>query len=359
MMKQIGGSWRSIAWTVGIGRRLGEPVTVEPANQKNDKQRLRCLPPGREKKGTQNMKNQQTIKRGVVPFGQARPTSRILAGAVALLVISGVLGGRAWAITGGGSDNGKHPYVGAMIAVHPKYRLTPFTGILVHPRVIVTAGHATALAISGGPGLLGISFDQNVNVYDPSTWQPVSVSRVISAYTGNGYGSKDTDIGIIILDKPVEGITPATLPPQGLLDWLKATHQLEAGPNAAEFTEVGYGFGLDWPPPQPIFPVSDQGICARNAAQSAYMRLNSAWLYLAQNQARGYGGACLGDSGSPALWTDPSTGVEYVVGICSSGDAAWVGLFQLLPRGHALGAPVHSGRNRQHRSGMITFPAQL
>ena len=36
------------------------------------------------------------------------------------------------------------------------------------------------------------------------------------------------------------------------------------------------------------------------------------------------GPPCLGDSGGPALWTDPSTGVEYVVGICSSGDAAWV-----------------------------------
>jgi len=155
------------------------------------------------------------------------------------------------------------------------------------------------------------------------------VSRVISAYTGNGMivtpGSSDTDIGIIILDKPVEGIAPATLPPPGLLDWLKATHQLKTGPDATVFTEVGYGFGLDWPPPQPIFPVSDQGIVTRNAAQSSYMSLNSAWLYLGQNQARGYGGACQGDSGGPALWTDPSTGVEYLVGICSSGDAAWVG----------------------------------
>ncbi len=277
------------------------------------------------------MKTILTIKRGVVPFGQACLTGRILAGAVALLLLAVAFGGRAWAITGGGPDNGQHPYVGAMIAAHPVYGLMPFTGILIHPRVILTAGHATALAISGGPGLLGVSFDQNVNVNDPSTWQPVSVSRVISAYTGrppntmSGYGSKDTDIGIIILDKPVEGITPATLPPSGLLDWLKATHQLEAGPNATEFTEVGYGFGLDWPPPQPIFPVSDQGIVTRNAAHSSYMSLNSAWLYLGQNQARGYGGACLGDSGGPALWTDPSTGVEYVVGICSSGDAAWVG----------------------------------
>jgi hypothetical protein len=264
------------------------------------------------------MKGHYTIKPGAV-----------MGGAFALLLISAALGGRAWAITGGGPDNGKHPYVGAMIAVHPIYGVMPFTGVLVHPRVIVTAGHATVLAIGGGPGLVGVSFGQNVNVNEPSTWEPVSVLRVISAYTGKttspGYGSKDQDIGIIILDKPVEGVEPATLPPPGLLDWLKDTQEIRTGPEATEFTEVGYGFGMVWPPPEPIFPVSDQGIVGRNAAQSAYQSVNGAWLRLSQSQARGYGGACLGDSGGPALWTDASTGVEYVVGICSGGDSSWIG----------------------------------
>ncbi len=227
----------------------------------------------------------------------------------------------ASAITGGGPDNGKHPYVGAMIAVHPQLGVLPFTGTLIHPRVILTAGHTTALIVSGQAALLGVSFDQNVSVYDPSTWLPVE--HVISCRTG-WYGSGSTDIGIIILAEPVAGITPATLPPVGLLDWLKDTHQLKTGPDATPFTEVGYGFGLYWPPPQPIPPISDQGIDVRNAAQSAYMSQNSAWLYLNQNPARGYGGAGLGDSGGPALWTDPSTGREYVVGICSGGDMAGV-----------------------------------
>ncbi len=54
------------------------------------------------------------------------------------------------------------------------------------------------------------------------------------------------------------------------------------------------------------------------------MSQNSAWLRLSQNPAHGHGGAELGDSGGPGLWTDPSTGVEYVVGICSGGDMAGV-----------------------------------
>ena len=274
------------------------------------------------------MKSEQTIKRGAVwtaPVGLAGFASRILTGALALLLIAAAFGGRAWAITGGGPDNGNHPYVGAMIAVHPVYGLLPFTGILIHPRVILTAGHTAAMVASGEAPLHGVSFDQNVNVYDPSTWQPVSVLRVISSRTTGGYGPGSTDIGVIILAEPVVGITPATLAPEGLLDWLQATYQLQHGPAATVFTEVGYGFGQDWPPPQPIYPISDQGIDTRNAAQSGFMSLNGGWLFLCQNQARGYGGTCLGDSGGPALWADPSTGVEYVVGICSGGPLVGVG----------------------------------
>jgi hypothetical protein len=279
------------------------------------------------------MNKQQTNNRDAVwtaPLGLAGIASRVLVGAVALLLISGPFSA-AWAIIGGGPDNSQHPYVGAMIGEHPQYGRMPFTGFLVHPRVIVTAGHMTAALLGAGlSGPLGISFDPNVNVNDPNTWEPVTVTNIISAFTAKsplvfGYGSQDADIGIFILDKPVQGITPATLPPVGLLDWLKATHQLEAGPDASLFTEVGYGFGFEWPPPQPIFPVSDQGICPRKVVQSAYMSVHTAWLFLSQNQARGYGGAGLGDSGGPVLWTDPETGVEYVVGVCSGGSAGWIG----------------------------------
>ena len=69
------------------------------------------------------MNNEATFHRGAVhtaSIGLAGLASRILAGAAALLLISATFGDRAWAITGGGPDGGNHPYVGAMIAVHPQ-----------------------------------------------------------------------------------------------------------------------------------------------------------------------------------------------------------------------------------------------
>jgi hypothetical protein len=273
------------------------------------------------------MKDKQTIKRGAVwsaPVGLAGFASRILPGAVALLLIPFVLGGRAWAITGGEPDNGRHPNVCAAIARHPVYGLLPFSGTLIHPRVILTAGHAAAMVASGEATLYGVSVDQNANLADPSTWLPVSAVAV--AFTGVSCNPHGMEIGAIILGAPVAGITPATLPPPGLLDRLRDTAQLQPGPNATKFTVVGYGFGLDWPPPQRIYPASEEGIVTRNAAQSAYMSLNDGWLHLSQSLARGYGGTALGDSGGPVFWTDPGTSQEYLVGITSGGDMRWVAM---------------------------------
>lgn len=124
-----------------------------------------------------------------------------------------------------------------------------------------------------------------------------------------------TDIGLLVREKPVKSVTPAALPNAGFLDDLKSAGQLQAGPGGTEFTVVGYGWGLDWPPPQPIYPISDEGIALRNYAQSGYRALNDAWLVLSQNLAAGYGGVSHGDSGGPAFCTDPMTGEEVLVAI--------------------------------------------
>jgi hypothetical protein len=90
------------------------------------------------------------------------------------------------------------------------------------------------------------------------------------------------------------------------------------GGNAAEFTVVGYGGILDWPPPEISyddyrrFPVSE------------YWALLKKWLRMSQNHATGDGGTCYGDSGGPAFYKDPDTEVETLVAITSWGDAVCV-----------------------------------
>jgi hypothetical protein len=246
----------------------------------------------------------------------------MLAGAVALLLLSSAFPSPAWAITGGEPDGNRHPNVVAVIAHHPMYGLLPFTGTLIHPRVILTAGHAVAMIESGEVTLYGVSFGQEADLQDPSTWLPVSA--VVARFTGLNANPHGADIAALVLKDPVTSVAPATLPTAGFLDNLRKAGQLQAGPQATRFTVVGYGYGLDWPPPQPIYPVSDEGVVIRNAALSGYMSMNDGWLHLSQNFARGYGGTAVGDSGGPTFWTDPGTGQEVLVSITSWGDFKWV-----------------------------------
>jgi hypothetical protein len=250
------------------------------------------------------------------------PTRR-LAGAVALLLISG-FSGPALAIFGGEPDDGKHPNVCTVIVYHYTWGLIPCSGTLIHERVILTAGHIVAGIEAGQATLYGVAFGQEVNVEDPTTW--LEVSGAVYQHSRFdvqklGVNPANADIAVLILKDPVTAITPATLPAPGFLDDLKEARQLESGPNGTRFTVVGYGSGLDGPPPELIYPVSDEGIVIRNAAQSGYLGLNDGWLFLIQNPAAGYGGVALGDSGGPTFWTDPATGQEVLVSITS-----WAGL---------------------------------
>jgi hypothetical protein len=105
-----------------------------------------------------------------------------------------------------------------------------------------------------------------------------------------------------------------TLPAEGFLDDLRVAGELRHGLNKAQFTVVGFGATLTWPP-----PVIDFLPHPRQNAQSGFRSLLKAWLNLSQNQATDDGGTCFGDSGGPVFWVN-SDGYETLVGICSWGD---------------------------------------
>jgi hypothetical protein len=238
---------------------------------------------------------------------------------VALALVAGLVTPAA-AITWGEPDGDGHPNVGAIVVEDPdsgeRYQLC--SGTLIAPDIFLTAGHCTMWSELNPDWPVYVNFAAEALEFgDSATWRAVK-----AVYTHPQYGgprSDPHDVGILILEDPVTDREPALLPPPGLLDDLKKSKQLRQGANEQDFVVVGYGTGLDWPPPEII----DYEDPARQVAVSAYRALLPAWLQMSQNQATGDGGTGYGDSGGPAFWTDwtdPEHPVTYIVGITSWGD---------------------------------------
>jgi hypothetical protein len=113
--------------------------------------------------------------------------------------------------------------------------------VLVHPRVVLTAGHVTAsgeeLLALGIPlsDISRISF--GTNAFDPSGWVE---SVALMTHPAFGSGPEFCDIGVIILKEPVD-LPCATLPHEGLLDDLRSAGLLVNLGNHGNFLAVGYG----------------------------------------------------------------------------------------------------------------------
>jgi secreted trypsin-like serine protease len=232
----------------------------------------------------------------------------------------------AWAITFGEVDeDNRFPNVGAIVGMESPAAGQPFTfcsGTLIHERVLLTAGHCThTLERYLEQGLITLDDDVRVSfgqdALDPTSW--LEVQEVIT-HPGFQVGlepkNDPVDVGVLILKEPVCGITPANLPEAGLLDVLKSTGELRDGSaGGTRLPVVGYGRTLEYPPPVTIVP---DGL--RRYAASEFLALTDAWVIVSQNPALDNSGASFGDSGGPSFWTDPDTGISFVIGITSWGD---------------------------------------
>ena len=134
-----------------------------------------------------------------------------------------------------------------------------------------------------------VSFADNVT--DPASWREIS-AYVIHPDCVPPQGT--SDVALLFLQRPVQGIQPGTLPPVGLLDTFK-----NAELQAATFFDVGYGM------------LGAEGGFAltgdRRIGRVEFQKLDGNYLYLGYEP----GGACMGDSGGPILVE--SGGVEYGV----------------------------------------------
>ena len=234
---------------------------------------------------------------------------RRLTGLLAIPILLLALAAPAAAISYGQVDT-KNQFgnVGALIGEDDGALYAWCSGTLISPTVFLTAAHC----VEDG-ATMWVSFDLTIPE-DPETGE-VLVRKLKTFYEGTAYahpqawsgGMNDAyDIAVVVLDKPVRGITPAKLPTLNYLDTLSA-QQLKS----ATFYAVGYGTVRDtqqgahqalyWDPTR------------RFAAQTANS-LTAAWLTLSMNQATGDGGTCYGDSGGPHFLGDT------VVSITVTGD---------------------------------------
>jgi hypothetical protein len=200
------------------------------------------------------------------------------------------------------------------------------TGTLLSPTVVLTAGHCTFGATSAT-----LWADEGPIEDGNYPFDPVANRPPCTGYTGypcTGYDATGTpypypcyddyasfpntcDVGIVVLDQPIERDTYGQLPEAGFLDSLATQRGLQD----ITFTLVGYGL-------QSVKPV-ESALRQRFMTTAQLVTTRSNWtngvsVQLSQNPGRGMGGTCFGDSGGPAFYDATTT----IVAITSYGQNA-------------------------------------
>ena len=239
-------------------------------------------------------------------------SKRLIVAAVAVAAL--VAAGSALAITNGQRDGDAHPNVGAMMAFDDPSQPTTLqvvcSGTLVAPQVFLTASHCTDFLLN--------------DLHTTDVWVTFNTNSAEGPYIHGAmeqnpaYNGKPAqngnDVAVILLDSAPAGITPATLPPVGLFDQMKADKTLG---QSSSFTAVGYGTGdKQVGGGKPTFFFDGY----RWNSTSFFNALTNSWLRLTQNASVGAGGTCFGDSGGPNFIGTTDT----IAAITISGDSACV-----------------------------------
>jgi hypothetical protein len=233
----------------------------------------------------------------------------------AALIIVLALSSTAYAITGNYEpDDGRHPYVGLLVfdVYVPDVGNVPAwrcTGSLIAPKVVLCAGHCCEGAVAARFWFYeDVTYD-NVPFPLYPYGGPGSGAIEGTPYTNPDYRSIDAngngiptfsyrDVGIVVLDEPVDLAEYAELPEAGLVDTLAVMTDVDL---------VGYGVQYqEMPPPKKLGPYyawtgPRQRFYAPAQLLSGEFSWSDEFVRCSANPARGKGGTAFGDSGGPVL----------------------------------------------------------
>lgn len=201
----------------------------------------------------------------------------------------------AAAITDGTLDGNGHPYVGLMVAQdadgNPLWRCS---GTLLSSKLFLTAGHCTEAPAAH----VEIWFDADVDAGRPGNGYPFNgqvggIPHTHPQYNPNAFFL--FDLGVVVLDEPVDMPTYGALPKLNVLDKLARQRGLQD----LTFTAVGYGLQQSFPDAAAWKTQSDR---IRMVANPHLIQINGGivgdFSVLLSNNAN-TGGTCFGDSGGP------------------------------------------------------------
>lgn len=221
----------------------------------------------------------------------------------ALMVV--LLAGPAHAITYGTPTGTRYGNVGGLVAVSPlNGELFVYcSGVLISDTAFLTAAHCLEGPFVGDT--VCVTFDP---VFVEGKSKLYCGTAVVSPYYTQAQNDPN-DLAVIVFDKPIKGISPATVTTAGYLDQLQAAGALTQD---TRFTSVGYG--------DTQFTNGPGGHTnthpwTRMYAVGSFNALGPGYLRLSENPATGDAGTCNGDSGGPIFLGD------VVVAITTTGDA--------------------------------------
>ncbi len=233
------------------------------------------------------------------------PTGRTRFGEILCLAaaVTVLLAGPAHAITYGTPTGADYGNVGGLVGVSPfnGEQFVYCSGTLVSETVFLTAAHCGDVPFAG----------ESVCV----TFDPVFVKGRSKLYCGtftaspySGSQNDPNDLGVIVFDKPIRGIEPATLTTERYLEERRDAGRLTQD---TEFVSVGFG--------DTEFTNGPGGHTnthpwTRMYAVGRFNALGPGYLRLTQNPATGDAGTCNGDSGGP-IFLD-----GVLVAVTSTGD---------------------------------------